>query len=96
VVILKDFDIVLTQNAQGEYGHLHHVFVHQCCVQHPNLITFADPGQGTEYCIPAGVYDLNELPQHRDIIQGFHTVRHANSYHIAPHVKSMLENNTRK
>jgi hypothetical protein len=65
--IVKDFDIVLTHNAQGEYGHLHHVFVHQCCAGHPNLITFANPGEGTEYSIPPGVYDLNELPQHQEI-----------------------------
>ena len=94
--IIKDFDIVLTHNAQGEYGHLHHVFVNQCCSTHPNLITFADRLQGIEYTIPAGVYDLEELPQHQEIIKQFHHSQHINSYHVAPHVKSMLENNTRK
>jgi hypothetical protein len=94
--IIKDFDLVLTHNSQGEYGHLHHVFVHQCCAHHPNLITFANPGEGTEYSIPSEVYDLDELPQHREIIKGFHTPRHVNSYHVADGVKDMLTNNTSK
>jgi hypothetical protein len=94
--IIKDFDIVLTHNAQGEYGHLHHVFVNQCCAHHPNLVTFADRNQGTEYTIPAGVYNLEELPQHQEIIKQFHHGQHVNSYHVAPHVKSILENNTLK
>jgi hypothetical protein len=94
--IIKDFDIVLTHNAQGEYGHLHHVFVNQCCDQHPNLITFANHSQGTEYSIPPGVYSLDELPQHQDIIQGFHQTKHTNNYYIPIHVKNLLEYNKSK
>jgi hypothetical protein len=94
--IIKDFDIVLTHNAQGEYGHLHHIFVNQCCAQHPNLITFADRSQEIEYTIPNGVYNLNELPQHQEIIQQFHQSLHVNSYHIPDHVKNMLASSRRK
>lgn len=94
--IIKDFDVVLTHNAQGEYGHLHHVFVHQCCQHHPNLITFANPSEGTEYSISAGVYDLNELPHHQEIIKNFHSTQHINSYHVPNSVKNMLTNNTSK
>jgi hypothetical protein len=94
--IIKDFDIVLTHNSQGEYGHLHHVFVNQCCMLHPNLITFADRSQGITYIIPDGVYNLNELPQHKEIIQGFHPTQHVNSYHVPEHVKNMLKNKLRK
>jgi GlcNAc-PI de-N-acetylase len=90
--IIKNFDLVLTHNPQGEYGHLHHVFVNQCCSSHPNLITFADRSQGTEYGIPHGIYSLDELPEHREIIQNFHQPHHVNNYHIPEHVKNMLEN----
>jgi hypothetical protein len=94
--IIKDFDLVLTHNSQGEYGHLHHVFVNQCCSQHRNLVTFADRFQETEYSITPGVYNLDELPQHREIVQGFHPTQHTNNYHIPEHVKKMLENGKRK
>lgn len=88
--IIKNFDLVLTHNAQGEYGHLHHVFVNQCCLDHPNLITFADRLQGTEYTVPPEAYNLDELPHHREIIQQFHSTQHINNYHIPEHVKNML------
>jgi hypothetical protein len=94
--IIKNFDIVLTHNAQGDYGHLHHVFVNQCCLLHPNLITFADPTQGTTYTIPHGVYELAELPQHQEIIQGFHPVQHTNAYYVPEHVKNMLSTSRSK
>lgn len=94
--IIKDFDIVLTHNAQGEYGHLHHVFVNQCCSDHPNLVTFADRGHGTEYTIPPGVYSLDELPEHGSIIKGFHQDNHSNFYTVPEHVKLMLVNKQRK
>lgn len=94
--IIKDFDIVLTHNAQGEYGHLHHVFVHQCCAPHPNLITFADPGNGKEYTIPNEAYSLDELPEHQKIIQGFHGHQHSNTYHIPTHVKNIIKNTESK
>lgn len=91
--IIKDFDIVLTHNARGEYGHLHHVFVHQCCAEHSNVITFADPNFGTEYTVPTGTYSLDELPTHQKIIQGFHQHQHSNTYCIPEHVKNIIKNN---
>lgn len=81
--IVADQDLVLTHNAQGEYGHPHHVLVYQCACQHPNLVTFANPGSGTvKYSIDPGVYSLDELPLHRDIIAGFHSTTHTNEYNL--------------
>ena len=94
--IIKDFDLVLTHNAQGEYGHLHHVFVNQCCSQHPNLVTFADRSQGTEYTVPSNAYNLEELPEHREIIEKFHSPHHINTYHIPDHVKNMIDTSKSK
>jgi len=94
--IIKDFDLVVSHNAKGEYGHLHHVFVNQCCSQHPNLITFADQSHGTKYSIPLEAYSLDELPQHQEIVKGFHQTQHTNNYHIPNHVKNLLKNNTSK
>lgn len=66
------YDLVLTHDEQGDYGHLHHVFVHECVRHHPGLVTFAGTRSGTvQWSVPAGTYSLDELPQHRDIIAGF-------------------------
>lgn len=78
--IASNYDLVLTHDEHGDYGHIHHVFVHDCVKDHPNIVIFAKPGEGTTYTVPAGVYTLDEFPQHRDIIAGFHTTEHKNSY----------------
>jgi LmbE family N-acetylglucosaminyl deacetylase len=85
-------DIVVTHNAEGDYGHLHHVFVHQAVADyHPNMVTFAGVGKGTnQYTIPSGVYSFDELPEHGNIVAGFHQHGHVNEYIIPDNVKVML------
>jgi len=78
--IIEPYDLVLTHDEHGDYGHLHHVFVHACAKDHPGLVTFAKPGQGTEYTVPLNAYTLDEFPQHRDVVAGFHSTEHKNSY----------------
>lgn len=81
--IIAEQDLVLTHNSRGEYGHPHHVLVHQCACEHPNLVTFADPDSGTvKYSVDPGTYSLDELPLHRDIIAGFHNITHSNDYNL--------------
>jgi hypothetical protein len=79
-LLAKDYDLVLTHDEHGDYGHIHHRLVHSSVKGHPNLVTFAPPGQGTTYTVPPGAYKLEELPQHRDIVAGFHNTQHQNSY----------------
>jgi LmbE family N-acetylglucosaminyl deacetylase len=78
--LARDFDLVLTHDENGDYGHIHHVVVHNAVKWHPHLITFAPPGQGTTYILPQAAYSLDELPLHRDIVAGFHPAEHKNSY----------------
>lgn len=80
--IIKAYDLVLTHNQNGEYGHIHHVFLHDCAGHHPRLVTFADLNCGTvTYTVPPGTYDLAELPQHGDVIKTFFTDgQHRNNY----------------
>lgn len=81
--IIADQDLILTHNEQGDYGHLHHVFVNQATAVHSRRVTFAGPGQGTvKYSIESGVYTLDELPMHREVIAGFHSTTHTNEYCI--------------
>ena len=75
------YDIVLTHDENGDYGHIHHQLVHRAVSWHPRLITFAPVNQGTvTYTVPADTYSLDELPTHGHIIAGFHQQQHRNSY----------------
>jgi hypothetical protein len=66
------YDLVLTHDKHGDYGHLHHVFVHDCVQHHPRLVTFAGREHGTvTFDVPSGTYNLAELPQHKEIISEF-------------------------
>lgn len=66
---IETFDLVLTHNAAGEYGHVHHRFVHECCIYHPKIVTFAQDGE--PYLVPEQYYTLDELPKHSRIIKQF-------------------------
>lgn len=75
------YDLVLTHDANGDYGHIHHRLVHEAVADHPRLVTFAPPGQGTvTLTIPPGTYNISELPMHGEVIRGFHQNEHKNSY----------------
>jgi len=89
---VSDNDIVLTHNQEGDYGHIHHKFVHAAVADwHPNIVTFAGQGQGNiKYTLPAGTYTLDELPTHQAVITSFHQQQHANEYFIPDPVKELL------
>ena len=89
---ISGYDIVLTHDEAGDYGHLHHKFVYNAVADyHPNIVTFAGIGKGNvRFTIPAGTYTLDELPQHGPIIAGFHSTEHANEYFIPDTVKELL------
>lgn len=78
--IVNFYDLVLTHDEHGDYGHLHHVFVHDCVKHHPNIVTFAKRGEGTTYTVPPGTYSMDEIPLHASVVAGFHSDTHQNSY----------------
>jgi LmbE family N-acetylglucosaminyl deacetylase len=85
-------DIVVTHDAEGDYGHLHHVFVHNAVLDyHPGAVIFSKIGKGNaRYTVPLGTYALDELPEHGSIIASFHSKEHANEYFIPDSVKELL------
>ena len=85
-------DIVLTHDCRGDYGHLHHVFVNQTvCWNHNQVVCFAGLGQGNvKYAVDPGLYSLDELPLHRDVIAGFHMHTHTNEYTVNERTKKIL------
>ena len=85
-------NIILTHDQDGDYGHLHHVFVHNAVLDyHPGAVTFSKIGQGNaRYIVPPGTYTLDELPEHGSIIARFHQDEHANEYFIPDSIKELL------
>lgn len=80
--LIEKFDTVLTHDERGDYGHLHHKFVHDAVALHPRVIKFAALNMGTtELSVPAGTYTLDELPLHADVIGAFFpNGQHQNNY----------------
>jgi len=76
---LASADLVLTHGVEGEYGHIHHKFVHDCCKEHANIVTFAK--EGRSYSVPTDYYTLAELPIHARAIGRFvEPTNHTNYY----------------
>jgi LmbE family N-acetylglucosaminyl deacetylase len=73
--ISSKYDLVLTHNWDGDYGHIHHTFVSNSV--HPVLkpkVYFAKYEQSNMECCAAGDINLTELPLHREIISGFENI----------------------
>ncbi len=90
--LAQDYDLVLTHDHDGDYGHIHHEVVYESVANHPGLITFARPGTGTNtYQVPLSAYNPGELPLHADVIKGFHYDIHSNSYHVSAYVNQLIK-----
>jgi LmbE family N-acetylglucosaminyl deacetylase len=84
---ITDQDLILTHGAEGEYGHPHHVLVHKATIDHSNRVLFAGPGQGhVKYSVESHAYSLEEIPLHRNIVEGFHKHNHTNEYIICKNI----------
>ena len=79
--LAANYDLILTHDKQGDYGHIHHCLVYRAVANHPRVVTFAPPGQGTvTYTVPPDTYSIDELPLHGEIVRGFHPITHQNDY----------------
>lgn len=79
--LARQYDLVLTHDEWGDYGHIHHALVHAAVRWHPQLVTFARPGSGTvTLSVPPGTYNPVEMPLHGSMVQAFHSGNHSNSY----------------
>lgn len=66
------YDLILTHNAQGEYGHIHHKFVHDSLqIVNKPKVYFADDKNFNLVCKRSSNFDIDELPLHKDVIIGF-------------------------
>lgn len=74
---INNCDLVLTHNVDGDYGHIHHKFVHevvsQCDI--PQVYFASDFNCNLQLEINLNLYDLSELPLHADVVSQIHDRR---------------------
>lgn len=73
--ISDKYDLVLTHNWDGDYGHIHHTFVSNSV--HPVLkpkVYFAKYEQSNMECCSVDDINLTELPLHREVVSGFENI----------------------
>ena len=73
--ISSKYDLLLTHNPDGDYGHIHHTFVSNSV--HPVMkpkVYFAKYEQSNVECCAASDINLAELPLHRDVVSGFENI----------------------
>ena len=91
---VHDIDILLTHGVDGEYGHPHHKFVHECLKDLPvNKLFFG--GEKPDMFIEHQEYsnetqNLNLVPEHRNIIESFPD-RYKGNYNCTKETKSIID-----
>lgn len=73
--ISSKYDLILTHNLDGDYGHIHHTFVSNSVqlVQKPKVY-FAKYEQQNMECCAISDISLDELPLHKDVVSGFENI----------------------
>jgi hypothetical protein len=69
------YDLLLTHNPDGDYGHIHHTFVSDSVqpVSKPKVY-FAKYEQSNMECCATSDINLTELPLHREVVSGFENI----------------------
>lgn len=73
--ISSKYDLLLTHNPDGDYGHIHHKFVSDSVqlVSKPKVY-FAKYEQSNMKCHVLSDINLAELPLHQDVVSGFENI----------------------
>ena len=73
--ISDKYDLLLTHNSDGDYGHIHHTFVSNSVQPVPKpKVYFAKYEQSNMECCSVGDINLTELPLHREVVSGFKNI----------------------
>lgn len=91
--ISSAYDFILTHNADGDYGHVHHKLVHQAVVNLdiPKVYFASTFNYNTKYTVQTAV-DVNELPLHKKVIEEFRD-RNTGLYIVTPEAELLLKKN---
>jgi hypothetical protein len=73
---VKDYDLLLTHDRNGDYGHIHHKFVHDRVNESTKpKVYFANQSTYNLECTRTSELDLNELPLHQEVINEFGDIK---------------------
>lgn len=68
----QGYDLILTHNINGEYGHIHHCFVHNAVPKDGHtMVYFGSDQEHNITCTTHKMYDLSLLPLHREVVANF-------------------------
>ena len=86
-------DLILTHFEDGDYGHIHHMFVHGASQQidTPKVYFASTFNYNIEYKVVEPVA-VEELPLHREVIEGF-SDRNTGRYIVTPEAELILKKN---
>lgn len=88
--IVSNFDIVLTHNPDGDYGHIHHKFVSaEITNTKKPVVYFASDFQFNFETTTNNDLDLEQFPLHKDVIKGFSNIN-LGRYFITDSAKELL------
>jgi LmbE family N-acetylglucosaminyl deacetylase len=92
--IVSNFDLVLTHNSDGDYGHIHHKFVSEAVTKSAKpVVYFANDQQANFITQTNTELDLKQFPLHRDVIGGFNKIN-MGKYFISPSAHTLIYGNT--
>jgi hypothetical protein len=88
---LTGFDLVVTHNNDGDYGHPHHKFVSACAdkIGIPKVYFASTFNYNQQYAVKNSV-NIDELPLHQEVIEQFHT-RDTGLYVITESAQQLLK-----
>jgi LmbE family N-acetylglucosaminyl deacetylase len=91
---VKDYDLLLTHDYNGDYNHIHHKFVHECVNKSvKSKVYFANQTQNNFECTRSTELNLDDLPLHREVISTFDDIR-TRRYLLTESAKELLNGNT--
>ena len=89
--ISSEYDLILTHNEDGDYGHIHHKFVNRAVNKNdvPKVYFASTFNYNTKYTAQTAVDPL-ELPLHRNVIEQFQD-RNSGLYIVTPEAELLLK-----
>jgi hypothetical protein len=84
------YDLVLTHAQDGDYGHIHHKFVHNCVIASGRpTVFFASRQSANLTYIRSEFLDLSEIPLHADVVKDFQNLEIGN-YNISEQLRKFI------
>ena len=88
--ISSRYDLILTHNPDGDYGHIHHKFVSGAVSENNKpIVYFANWEQQNLELRTSNTLNLDQFPLHKDVISGFQDLN-LGRYFVTDSAKQLL------